>query len=269
MKYRRLVDDYTKRWPNHCGTCGGGGGHYWGQYSLAPDDSGYDPCPECWGKGKCPRCGAGGQFSVGHEDDPCASCGWTTKDEGLPDPDGCTCPDGIPPPAPAPEPGALSEERLTEFEAIERAARPGPWRWFGNAGTQDIYLATAGGGRVFVMNFVRWGMSGAQPRFQSDRHLMVKASDFLVYEVPYRKDIVGIDHPDAVFLERSREMVTALLAEVRRLRASPSAREEQGAGTCDACGGSGKVGTGTPSGEGGEDFDRCPDCAGAGTKEGE
>lgn len=29
---------------------------------------------------------------------------------------------------------------------------------------------------------------------------------------------------------------------------------------CATCGGSGMVGTGTPNGEGGEDFDRCPDC---------
>jgi len=33
---------------------------------------------------------------------------------------------------------------------------------------------------------------------------------------------------------------------------------------CRECGGTGQVGTGTPSGEGGEDFDRCPSCDGTG-----
>ena len=34
---------------------------------------------------------------------------------------------------------------------------------------------------------------------------------------------------------------------------------------CEHCGGTGLIGTGTPSGEGGEDFDRCPVCGGAGS----
>jgi hypothetical protein len=38
--------------------------------------------------------------------------------------------------------------------------------------TRDVYLSTVTGGRVFVMDFARWGMAGAQPRFQID-HRMV------------------------------------------------------------------------------------------------
>ncbi|MBY5917310.1 hypothetical protein HFO77_23230 [Rhizobium leguminosarum] len=43
---------------------------------------------------------------------------------------------------------------------------PGPWAWFGNASSNSIYLATTHSGRRYVMDFVRWGMRGAQPRFQ-------------------------------------------------------------------------------------------------------
>jgi hypothetical protein len=42
----------------------------------------------------------------------------------------------------------------------------GPWQWFGNTKLNEVYLATKDRGRILVMDFVRWGMSGAQPRFQ-------------------------------------------------------------------------------------------------------
>lgn len=41
---------------------------------------------------------------------------------------------------------------------------PGPWGWF-NYGDGRIYLATPDRGRLIVMDFVRFGMQHAQPRF--------------------------------------------------------------------------------------------------------
>jgi len=100
-------------------------------------------------------------------------------------------------------------------------ATMGPWRWFGNTANHDVYLATMHGGRRFIMSFARWGMRGAQPRFQVKQDVggvMSDVKDLVDYEVPYRKDITGIAHPDAIALEHSWEDVAALLSEVDRLR---------------------------------------------------
>lgn len=86
---------------------------------------------------------------------------------------------------------------------------PGPWGWFG--GNHGYYLATTHSGRRFVMDFVRMGTQGAQPRFQLNG-CMVKGGELVRFEVDrsvmgfkagkaapsvYRYDIVEIDHPDA------------------------------------------------------------------------
>lgn len=71
---------------------------------------------------------------------------------------------------------------------------PGPWKWFGNASSNHVYLATTHSGRQYVMDFTRWGMRGAQPRFQPvGRKGMVDAKDLLQFEVG-DKSIVGVDH---------------------------------------------------------------------------
>jgi hypothetical protein len=78
----------------------------------------------------------------------------------------------------------------------EMAAKhtPGPWKWFGNAGSNRVYLATTHSGRRYVMDFVRWGMRGAQPRFQprEERGGMIDAKDLLQFEVG-DQSIVGVD----------------------------------------------------------------------------
>lgn len=114
---------------------------------------------------------------------------------------------------------------LDELERKARAARPGPWQWYGNSKMHSVYLATVRGGRVFVMDFERWGMAGAQPRFQVDQ-LMVRLGDLAKsehplgprFEVPYRRDFVGIGHPDAEHIAANDPTTTlALIARIREL----------------------------------------------------
>lgn len=113
---------------------------------------------------------------------------------------------------------------------------PGPWGWFGNARSNEVYLSTVRHGRRFVMQFGRWGMRGAQPIFR-DRGVMRPAADFLKFEVGdpsvtgvtramsdssvYRMDICGIDHPDARLLAESWSLYSAC----KRLLAADSLDE--------------------------------------------
>ena len=103
---------------------------------------------------------------------------------------------------------------------------PGPWAWFGNAGSNQVYLATTHSGRRFIMDFVRWGMRGAQPRFQPERGGMIDAKDLLQFEVGdrdivgidaarkdtsvYRYDVRGINSADARLIAAAPEMLEAL-----------------------------------------------------------
>ena len=127
-----------------------------------------------------------------------------------------------------------------EFDAIKAradAATAGPWIWSGDAKWGSINLATwnyihKNGkrfGRVTVMDFVRMGMQGAQPRFRDGELMMRKAQHLAQFEVchsathigdsrVYRYDIDGIRHPDAEFIAHSRADVSALIAEVEQLR---------------------------------------------------
>jgi hypothetical protein len=90
-----------------------------------------------------------------------------------------------------------------------------------------------------VMDFVRWGMQAAQPRFLNpadDGSWMFKASDMPIYQVApdatsrddrrvYRADIIGIRHPDAEFIAHARQDVDDLLALVDELQAALAVAE--------------------------------------------
>ncbi len=113
-------------------------------------------------------------------------------------------------------------------------ATPGPWSWQGNVENWTIRLATynrrPGHGESTVMDFVRWGMKGAVPRFQNEHSFMDKAGDdpMPVYEVcpnatsrdeacVYRGDFFELRHPDAVFIASARQDIDDLLAYVEEL----------------------------------------------------
>lgn len=109
---------------------------------------------------------------------------------------------------------------IAAIEARCAAATEGPWEWYGNTKTHDCHLATMHGGRVFVMGFDRWGMQSAQPTFQIHRAngggVMEPVARFAKYEVAYRSDFIGLDHPDATFIAHARTDVPDLCARVRR-----------------------------------------------------
>ena len=122
---------------------------------------------------------------------------------------------------------------LDALETTARAATPGPWQWYGNTKQHEVYLATVDRGRVFVMDFARWGMRDAQPRFQVRLNdepgsgIMRGIGDLGAtehplgpcYEVPYRRQFVGIGHPDARHIATfSPDVVLALIADLRGQR---------------------------------------------------
>ena len=88
----------------------------------------------------------------------------------------------------------------------------GPWKWFANVKNKNIYLATVDRGRKFVMGFERFGMQGAQPIFQSNKHYMVGVFEENP-EICTASDHNGdfeIIHPDATLIAASPEMYEAL-----------------------------------------------------------
>lgn len=128
-------------------------------------------------------------------------------------------------------PLTLTPEAELELRARFASATRGPWRWCGNGGRKrrevHLYLATTHSGRIYIMDFVRSGWSGAQPRFHPQGMPMVDARDLLTYQVEYRDDISGINNPDARFLERSWEDVDALLKELDATREALRASQAQ------------------------------------------
>lgn len=132
----------------------------------------------------------------------------------------------------------MTPARIAELRTLAAAATPGPWAWFGNLTTHEVYLATVKRGRVYVMDFVRWGMTGAAPRFQCE-HIMERVDKFAVREVPYRGHFNEIDHPDARYIAAACNELPAALDEIERL--TRELREARAAirafGTpCEQCG---------------------------------
>lgn len=127
----------------------------------------------------------------------------------------------------------MSARDIEAIRARAAAATPGPWEWFGysHKHTKDIYLATQKMGRRFVMAFERWGMSGAQPLFQSDNLLrtipeLVQRGEILTNRGGC---ITSVRQPDAVFIAHARADVDTLLEEIDALRAEIRATTERAA----------------------------------------
>ncbi len=97
---------------------------------------------------------------------------------------------------------------------------PGPWRWEVSLKSKEIQLC---GGRpaydLNVIDFVRWGMGGAAPRFNksmdgSGRLMLMHRADEFTAVVPGREHHAewfrSIDHPDAHLIAAAPAMLAAL-----------------------------------------------------------
>lgn len=94
---------------------------------------------------------------------------------------------------------------------------PGPWRFEVNEKAKTVDLC---GGRVrhdlTVIDFVRWGMGGAQPRFRDDvddLNIMCQVTAFTT-PAEGREHHAGwfkiIDHPDARLIESAPELLDSV-----------------------------------------------------------
>lgn len=125
-------------------------------------------------------------------------------------------------------------ERLAEIRARAEAATPGPWRWKGNKHSHSICLFRARAWGDVVMAFFRWGVQSAQPRFVVDGVIVKPQWRMGPSHHPW--EIVGIDHPDAIFIERSREDIDYLLPVAERAWALLAAWYRDGHNAdCDSC----------------------------------
>lgn len=135
----------------------------------------------------------------------------------------------------APERAGLTAD---DVRKLLKGTTPGPWGWFGCP--DALTLATKHSGRRYVMDFVRKGMRGAQPRFQPGKDGMVSADCLLQFAVGdksvrgdaeakandsvYRYDVVGVDAPDARLIAAVPELAEALLAALAAPAPQPTAQ---------------------------------------------
>ncbi|CAM3640204.1 hypothetical protein G4177_06020 [Corallococcus sp. ZKHCc1 1396] len=101
--------------------------------------------------------------------------------------------------------------RLEAIRARHAAASRGPWRWFGYLSNRGVGLEGPG---ITVMEFTRWGMSGAQPLF-SVKGILHKLAELVVPDTAVgRGRVTDINHPDARFIAASWQDVQDLLGMV-------------------------------------------------------
>lgn len=106
----------------------------------------------------------------------------------------------------------------------EHKHTPGPWRWEFNAKHRSVQLV--GGKPQFdltIMDFVRWGMGGAAPRFiepceaLNGLQLMHRVCDRDDWIAPFegRKHhahwCAGVTHPDALLMAAAPELLDLLI----------------------------------------------------------
>lgn len=112
-------------------------------------------------------------------------------------------------------PTEQTPDEIAAIRARHEAATPGPYMWDVRPEVHSVDLKTVNAPGWHVLQARRWGMRGAQMWFRDlVRGVMVDMKDLLV-AMPGRehhKWIRGIDHPDAIALEKSWEDRLALLA---------------------------------------------------------
>ncbi len=100
-------------------------------------------------------------------------------------------------------------KRLRELLAT---GTPGKWWWHLNVKSNNctLYSSGAGGGWRIVMDFVRYGMRRACPRFQV-KGLMFRANELPDGHEPDHNGDAKITHPDAELIVAAVNALPALL----------------------------------------------------------
>lgn len=119
----------------------------------------------------------------------------------------------------------MTDKQLAEIRSRLDAATPGPWGWDISVAGKHARLESKSKGRWTVMDFVRWGMDSAAPRFL--RQPLLERVDEFAKTKPglehHAKWDADVDHPDAQLIANAPADIAALLAEVDRLRAENTA----------------------------------------------
>lgn len=156
------------------------------------------PCDHEEADGRCIHCGATA---------PCEFCGGY----------GCVQCIGVMRSMMTPTEMSAKLQRLRELDAKRT---PGKWRWQANPNGRSVGVY---GGRhpydLTVMDFVRWGMDSAMPRFRDMReaglNLMTKVTAFFV-NAPQRDHHADwfqfVNHPDAEFMCAGDDMMRLIEA---------------------------------------------------------
>lgn len=109
----------------------------------------------------------------------------------------------------------ISKEKREEIRERWAKAHAAPWGWFGYAqgAGKHIYLATVDRGRQYVMQFTRWGFSGAAPRFQTEGSDlgMRPIEEHLETKNYGEKEILSVTAPDAIAIAEAPSDVKLLL----------------------------------------------------------
>lgn len=101
-----------------------------------------------------------------------------------------------------------------EGARLAEKATPGPWQWNVSLRSKQVYLVgNPKRGCEYVMDFVRYGMDGAAPRFRNADCLMVHSKNLAV-AVEGREHHADwyrtIEHPDAEFIAHAGTHYAAL-----------------------------------------------------------
>jgi hypothetical protein len=115
----------------------------------------------------------------------------------------------------------MTTEQLAALKEVAERASSGKWRWNVNLKTKHVYLESEDGPRQIIIDFTRWGMSSATPRFNVNG-LMQDAQDCAAV-VEGREHHAAwyqtLDHPDANHIAAfDPTTCLELLEEVERLR---------------------------------------------------
>jgi hypothetical protein len=88
----------------------------------------------------------------------------------------------------------------------------GPWHWEANSKTHSVDLRSSKGMGYIVMDFVRWGMNGAQPAFlDNKKQILVKAQSLLRPRKEHHPTFdLDINHPDARLIAAAPDLYEAL-----------------------------------------------------------